>query len=71
MGGAARLDIPLYWSVGSGWKKTPDQMLDDVMDGWDEGYKSFKIRMDWKNYRQDNNPAKDLADIQTRTRFPA
>ena len=35
MGGAARLDIPLYWSVGSGWRKTPVEMLDDVMDGWD------------------------------------
>lgn len=61
MGGAARLDIPLYWSVGSDWKKTPDQMLDDVMNGWDEGYRSFKIRMDWKSYRQDANPSNDLA----------
>ena len=60
MGGAARLDIPLYWSVGSGWRKTPDQMLDDVIDGWEEGYKAFKIRMDWKSYRQDANPANDL-----------
>ena len=60
MGGAARLDIPLYWSVGLGWIKTPDQMLDDVMDGWDMGYKAFKIRMDWRSYRQDSNPAKDL-----------
>ncbi len=60
MGGAARLDIPLYWSVGSGWKKTPDQMLDDVMDGWELDYRAFKIRMDWKSYRQDANPAKDL-----------
>ena len=61
MGGAARREIPLYWSVGSGWRKTPEQMLDDVMDGWDAGYKSFKIRMDWKSYRQDANPVKDLA----------
>ena len=60
MGGAARREIPLYWSVGSGWVKTPDQMLNDVMDGWDAGYKSFKIRMDWKSYRQDANPEKDL-----------
>ena len=61
MGGAARLDIPLYWSVGLGWIKTPDQMLGDVMDGWDQGYKAFKIRMDWRSYRQDSDPAKDLA----------
>ena len=61
MGGAARIDIPLYWSVGSGWKKTPEQMLDDVKVGWEEGYKSYKIRMDWKSYRQDANPANDLA----------
>lgn len=60
MGGAARLDIPLYWSVGSGWMKTPDQMLDDVMDGWEAGYLAYKIRMDWKSYRQDADPAKDL-----------
>ena len=35
-------------------------MLDDVMDGWEQGYKAFKIRMDWRSYRQDSNPAKDL-----------
>ena len=51
---------PLYWSVGLGWIKTPDQMLDDVKDGWEQGYKSYKIRMDWRSYRQDSNPAKDL-----------
>ena len=61
MGGAARLEIPLYWSVGWGWKKTPDQMLDDVMVGWNQGYKAYKLRMDWKNFRQDTNPANDLA----------
>lgn len=59
MGGAARLDIPLYWSVGLGWIKTPQQMLDDVKVGWEMGFKAFKIRMDWRSYRQDSNPDKD------------
>ena len=61
MGGAARLEIPLYWSVGLGWIKTPEKMLEDVQVGWEDGYKAFKIRMDWRSYRQDANPAKDLA----------
>jgi len=59
MGGAARTTIPLYWSVGSGWKKTPDEMLDDIKEGWNSGYTAFKIRMDWKGWRQDSNPEKD------------
>jgi len=59
MGGAARKKIPLYWSVGSGWEKTPDQMLSDVKEGWDSGYRAFKIRMDWRGWRQDYNPEKD------------
>ena len=59
MGGAARLDIPLYWSVGEGWRKTPDQMVSDVEVGLNDGYKAFKIRMDWRSFRQDANPGKD------------
>lgn len=59
MGGAARRDIPLYWSVGEGWRKTPAEMVADVEVGWNDGYKAFKIRMDWRSFRQDANPAKD------------
>lgn len=59
MGGAARTSIPLYWSQGNGWMKSPEQMLEDVQKGWERGFRSFKIRMDWRDYRQDANPDKD------------
>jgi len=61
MGGAARTTIPLYWSTGSGWQMQPEEMLDLVKQGWDMGFRAFKIRMDWKGWRQDSDPAKDYA----------
>ena len=61
MGGAARNDIPLYWSQGNGWKKTPEQMLRDVQRGYEQGFRFFKVRMDWRDYRQDANPENDFA----------
>ena len=60
MGGATRTEIPLYWSTGSGWKMQPEDMLELVKVGWDAGYRSFKIRMDWRGWRQDINPEKDF-----------
>lgn len=60
MGGATRTEIPLYWSTGSGWKMRPEDMLELVKVGWDAGYRSFKIRMDWRGWRQDINPEKDF-----------
>lgn len=60
LGGAVRTTIPLYWSIGSGWKKTAVQMTADVQRGWDAGFRSFKIRMDWGPFRQDADPAKDF-----------
>ena len=59
MGGAARTTIPLYWSTGSGWRLQPEEMLDLVKEGWETGYRSFKIRMDWKGWRQDVDTEKD------------
>ena len=59
MGGAARTTIPLYWSVGSGWKLTAEEMLEKVKLGCDLGFRAFKIRMDWKAWRQDVDPEKD------------
>ena len=59
MGGAARTKLPLYWSVGSGWRMQPSEMLEKVREGWDAKYKAFKIRMDWKGWRQDADPRKD------------
>jgi L-alanine-DL-glutamate epimerase-like enolase superfamily enzyme len=60
LGGAARLDIPLYWSVGAGFEKTPGKMVADVMRGHDQGFGAFKIRMDWGTLQPDVDPAKDL-----------
>lgn len=61
MGGAARTTLPLYWSVGSGWRMQPEEMLEKVKEGWDQNFRSFKIRMDWKGWRQDADPMKDYA----------
>jgi D-arabinonate dehydratase/D-galactarolactone cycloisomerase len=60
LGGAARTTIPMYWSMGSGFRKTPDQMLADVKKGWELGFRAFKIRMDWHELRLDSDPAKDF-----------
>ena len=60
MGGARRATIPLYWSVGSGWRMQPDEMLALVRDGWERGFRAFKIRMDWRGWRQDIDPEKDF-----------
>jgi L-alanine-DL-glutamate epimerase-like enolase superfamily enzyme len=59
MGGAARTTIPLYWSVGSGWRMQPPEMVDAVKTGKEMGFNAFKIRMDWKGWRQDSDPVKD------------
>ena len=61
LGGARRTEIPLYWSRGNGWSKTPEQMLEEVQEGYDKGFRAFKVRMDWRDYRQDSNPTKDFA----------
>ena len=59
MGGARRTHIPLYWSTGSGWRMQPEEMLALVQDGWERGFRAFKIRMDWRGWRQDVDPEKD------------
>ena len=64
LGGARRTEIPLYWSRGNGWRKTPGQMLEEVQEGYEKGFRAFKVRMDWRDYRQDSDPAKDLAIFQ-------
>ena len=61
LGGAARTEIPLYWSRGNGWCKTPEEMLEEIQEGYEKGFRAFKVRMDWRDYRQDSNPANDLA----------
>ena len=61
LGGAARTEIPLYWSRGNGWRKSPGEMLEEVQEGFERGFRAFKIRMDWRDYRQDADPDKDFA----------
>ncbi len=63
-GGAYRKEITLYWSRGNGWKKAPKEMLEEVQEGFERGFRAFKIRMDWRDYRQDADPRKDLAMFQ-------
>ncbi len=60
MGGAARTVIPMYWSSGNGWSKTPEEMLERVEEGWEQGFRAFKVRMDWRALRQDADPDKDF-----------
>ena len=60
LGGAARTEIPLYWSCGAGFEKTPERMVADVLRGRDQGFEAFKIRMDWGPVQLDIDPAKDM-----------
>lgn len=59
LGGAARKRIKLYWSTGQGWRKSPQEMLERVQEGYELGFRAFKIRMDWFAHRQDVDPEKD------------
>lgn len=61
LGGAARTEIPMYWSMGCGFRKSPEEMLADVKEGWEQGFRAFKIRMDWHELRLDTDPEKDFA----------
>ena len=54
-----RKKIPLYWSIGHGFKKTIKEMQKKIEVGLKLGFKAFKIRMDWHELRQDMNPNKD------------
>ncbi len=60
LGGAARTEIPLYWSCGAGFEKTPERMVADVLRGRDQGFEAFKIRMDWGPVQLDIDPAADM-----------
>lgn len=71
MGGARRTTIPLYWSTGSGWRMQPDEMLALVKDGWERGFRAFKIRMDWRGWRQDIDPEKDYQLFKAAREFLA
>ena len=65
LGGARRTEIPLYWSRGNGWRKSPGEMLEEVQEGYEKGFRAFKVRMDWRDYRQDSNPRNDFEIFKT------
>ncbi|MFN8522211.1 MAG: mandelate racemase/muconate lactonizing enzyme family protein [Chloroflexota bacterium] len=60
LGGSVRKTMPVYLSIGLGWSMQPEEMLERVQKGYADGFRAFKIRMDWNSDRQDANPAKDL-----------
>lgn len=60
LGGAARKQVQVYLSIGLGWQMGPKEMLAKVERGYEDGFRAFKIRMDWNSNRQDANPGKDL-----------
>jgi len=55
LGGAVRTTFTMYKSIGGGGAMAPAQMLERVEEAWDQGFRAFKIRMDWQ-YRQDVDP---------------
>ena len=69
MGGARRSAIPLYWSTGLGWRLQPEEMLALVKQGWEHGFRAFKIRMDWRGWRQDADPEKDFQMFRAAREF--
>ena len=60
LGGASRTRIKMYLSLGLGWEMQPREMLTKVEEGYEDGFRAFKIRMDWESNRQDADPTKDL-----------
>nr|MDO8116003.1 mandelate racemase/muconate lactonizing enzyme family protein [Candidatus Sigynarchaeota archaeon] len=60
LGGAFREKMQLYASIGGGGSMEPRAMVDQVERRIRDGYKAFKIRMDWGSFRQDVNPRKDI-----------
>ncbi len=60
LGGPTRATIPLYLSTGMGWRRSPEEMRDAVLCGLEEGFRAFKVRMDWNSDRPDREPGMDL-----------
>jgi L-alanine-DL-glutamate epimerase-like enolase superfamily enzyme len=60
LGGAARTEFDLYWSCGAGGDRTPAKMAAAIEVGLRDGFKAFKIRMDWAPLRIDQDPRKDI-----------
>jgi L-alanine-DL-glutamate epimerase-like enolase superfamily enzyme len=47
IGGAVRTKFTMYKSIGGGAKMQPKDMLAEVKKGYEQGFRAFKIRMDW------------------------
>mgnify|MGYP001058887807 CR=1 FL=1 len=60
LGGAAKTSIQLYISQGLGRLKEPLQMRSELEKALEQGYRAFKIRMDWDSHRLDQDPKKDM-----------
>ncbi len=60
LGGAFRDKMQLYASIGGGGSMEPRSMVRLVQEKLNQGFKAFKIRMDWGSMRQDVNPKKDV-----------
>ncbi|NMC07135.1 MAG: mandelate racemase/muconate lactonizing enzyme family protein [Candidatus Lokiarchaeota archaeon] len=60
LGGAYRDTIQLYASIGGGGHMAVRDMVKAVEVKLAEGFKAFKIRMDWGISHLDANPTKDL-----------
>ena len=60
LGGPVRTSIPLYLSTGLGWQKRPEEMLETVQQGYEDGFRAFKVRMDWNSDRLDREPDQDM-----------
>jgi len=60
LGGKHRERIQMYASIGGGAALSPAEMAGRVQKALDQGFRAFKIRMDWGVARQNADPAKDL-----------
>ena len=59
MGGATKKTFKMYKSIGGGSRDTAEEMRQKVEDGYNQGFRAFKIRMDWQ-YHQDKRLKGDL-----------
>jgi len=60
LGGAYRNNLQLYASIGGGGNMRVTDMVKAVEKKLAEGFKAFKIRMDWGVSHLDADPVKDL-----------
>ena len=69
LGGASRTRIQLYISQGMGRLKEPLEMRSEMEKALEDGYRAFKIRMDWDSQRLDQDPKKDMLRFEVCRNF--